>query len=81
MENTNIEKFKWGTLSEQKLIKNAKITKIEDFFWKHEFCRKTVLPDMSFFIGQKLLKNAKIQKYKCDISNIESSHFWRENSN
>ena len=28
---------------------------------------KTVLPDRSVLIGQKLVENAKIQKLKCDI--------------
>ena len=36
-------------------------------FFKPETCGQTVLPDGSFLIGQKLVKNAKIQKFKCDI--------------
>ena len=28
---------------------------------------KTVLPDRSILIEQKLMENAKIQKFKCDI--------------
>ena len=28
---------------------------------------QTVLPDMSILIGQKLVKNAKIENLKCDI--------------
>ena len=28
---------------------------------------QTVLPDKSILIGQKLVENAKIQKFKCDI--------------
>ena len=28
---------------------------------------QTVLPDRSLFIGQKLVENAKIGKFKCDI--------------
>ena len=30
-------------------------------------CGQTVLPDTSILIGQKLVENAKIQKFKCDI--------------
>ena len=30
-------------------------------------CGQTVLPDRSILIGQKLVENAKIQKFKCDI--------------
>ena len=33
-------------------------------FWKPEACGQTVLPDRSILIGQKLVKNAKIQKFK-----------------
>ena len=36
-------------------------------FWKPEACGQTVLPDRSVLIGQKLVKNAKIQKFKWDI--------------
>ena len=36
-------------------------------FWKTEACGQTVLPDMSLIIGQKLAKNSKIHKFKCDI--------------
>ena len=36
-------------------------------FWKPEACGQTVLPDMSVLIGQKLVENAKIQKFICDI--------------
>ena len=42
-------------------------------FWKREACSQTVLPDMSVLIGQKLVENAKIQKFKCDIlSNFQT---------
>ena len=42
-------------------------------FWKPEACGQTVLPDMSVFIGQKLVENAKMQKLKCDIlSNFQT---------
>ena len=30
-------------------------------------CSQTVLPERSILIGQKLVKNAKIEKFKCDI--------------
>ena len=36
-------------------------------FWKREACGQIVLPDKSILIGQKLLKNAQIEKFKCDI--------------
>ena len=36
-------------------------------FWKLKVCGQTVLPDRSILIGQKLLKNANIQKFKYDI--------------
>ena len=36
-------------------------------FWKSEACGQTVLPDRSVLIGQKLVENAQIEKFKCDI--------------
>ena len=36
-------------------------------FWKTEACGQTVLPDMSILIRQKLMENAEVEKYKCDI--------------
>ena len=36
-------------------------------FWNTEACGQTVLQDRSIFIGQKLVENAKIQRFKCDI--------------
>ena len=36
-------------------------------FWKTEACGQAVLPDRSVLIGQKLVENAKIKKFKCDI--------------
>ena len=36
-------------------------------FWKPEACGQTVLPDRSILIGHKLMENAKVQKFKCDI--------------
>ena len=37
------------------------------FFGKPKACGQTVLPDRSVLIGQKLVENAKIEKFKCDI--------------
>ena len=36
-------------------------------FLKPEACGQTVLPDRSISIGQKLVENAKIEKFKWDI--------------
>ena len=36
-------------------------------FWKPEAYGQTELPDRSVLIGQKLVENAKIEKFKCDI--------------
>ena len=36
-------------------------------FLKLEVWGQKVLPDRSIFIGQKLVVNAKIEKFKCDI--------------
>ena len=42
-------------------------------FSKPEACGQTVLPDKSLSIEQKLVENAKIQKFKCDIlSNFQT---------
>ena len=54
-------------LSGQKCIINAKKCLILASFWKPEACGQTVLPDRSILIGQKLVENAKIKKYKCDV--------------
>ena len=54
-------------LSGQKFIKNGQKCSILTSFWKPEACGQTVLPDWSVLIGQKLVENAKIQKFKCDI--------------
>ena len=54
-------------LSGQKLIKNGKKWFILASFSKPEACGQIVLPDRSVLIGQKLVENAKIQKFKCDI--------------
>ena len=42
-------------------------SQFSDFFGKPVSCGQTVLPDSSFLIGQKLLENAKIRKFQCDI--------------
>ena len=36
-------------------------------FWKPEACGQILLLDRSILVGQKLVENAKIQKFKCDI--------------
>ena len=46
--------------------KMPKIVNLASFL-KPEVCGQTVLPDMSVLRGQKLMKNAKIQKFKSDI--------------
>ena len=51
-------------MSKQKFIKNAKNAPIWRVFEKPEVCGQTVLPDRSLSIGQPLVKNAKIQKFK-----------------
>ena len=51
-------------LNGQKLIQKWSILAS---FWKPEACGQTVLPDRSILIGQKLMENAKIEKFKCDI--------------
>ena len=50
----------------QKFIKKAKNSQFGEF-WKTEACGQTVLPDRSILIGQKLVKNAKIEKFTWDI--------------
>ena len=42
-------------------------------------CGQTVLPDRSVLIGQKLVENAKIQEFKCDIlSNFQTMWYSRK---
>ena len=42
-------------------------------FLKPEACGQTVLPERSVLIGQKLIENAKIIKFKCDFkSNFQT---------
>ena len=50
---------------------DAALWSILTIFWKPE--AQTVLPDMSVLIGQKLVRKAKIEKFKCDIlSNFQT---------
>ena len=44
-------------------------------FSKPEACGQTVLPDRSVSIRQKLVGNAKIQKFKCDILSCANVNF------
>ena len=45
-------------------------------FRNPEACGQTVLPDRSVLIGQKLVENAKNEKFKCDIlSNFQTMCF------
>ena len=41
-------------------------------------CHQTMLPDRSLLIGQKLVKNAKIEKFKCDILSNFQTFLWAE---
>ena len=60
--------FEWTKVN-KKCQKMAILTRIR----KPEACGQTVLPDRSVLIGQKLVENAKIQKFKCDIlSNFQT---------
>ena len=51
-------------------------------FWKTEAFGQTVLPDRSVLIGQKLVENAKIEKFKWDIlDDFQTMWHSRKNSN
>ena len=52
-------------LSGQKLIKDDNTVNFGKI-WKPEANGQTALPDMSVWIGQKLVEKAKIQKFKWD---------------
>ena len=42
--------------------------------WKPEACGQPVLPDRSVLIGQKLVENAKVKRFKWDIlSNFQTT--------
>ena len=56
----------------QKLIKTTKVINFAEFL-KNWSSRLTVLPDRSFLIGQKLLENAKIKKFKWDMLRISQT--------
>ena len=53
-----------------------KSQKILASFWKTEACGQRVLPNRSFFIGQKLMENAKVEKYKWDIMSDFQTLWW-----
>ena len=54
--------FEWTKVN----YKCQKWSNLESF-WKTEACGQTELPDRSVLIGQKLVENVKIQKFKWDI--------------
>ena len=54
-------------LSGRKFIKNAKKWSNLTSFWQTEATFQTVLPATPPLVGQKLMKNAKIEKFRCDI--------------
>ena len=60
-------------LVDKKSLKMPKIVNFWGVFENLKFTVKTVLPDRSIFISQKLVENAKIEKFKCDIfSNFQT---------
>ena len=67
MENAKIQKFKCDILSGQKLIKNAKNCPFWQVFENLKLAVKQCYQTGQFLIGQKLVENAKIKKFKCDI--------------
>ena len=85
------EKVSFNIASEASYVyifSGQKLTKIanNDPFWRvlenlKIACGQIVLPDKSILIGQKLMENAKMPKFKCDIlSNFQTMcvryHFW-----
>ena len=54
-------------LSGQVHLKNAKKWSNLTSFWQTEATFQTVLPATPPLVGQKLMKNAKIEKFRCDI--------------
>ena len=54
-------------LSRLKFIKNGKNGPICRVFENLKACGQTELPDRSVLIDQKLVENAKIEKFKWDI--------------
>ena len=70
-----IGKVSLNIASAQKIIKTTKMVHFGHFgeFLKIEACSQTVLPDRSLLIGPKLVENAKIKKFNCDIlSNFQT---------
>ena len=53
---------------------SLKMPKMVDFCgFLNTLSLQTLLPDRSFLLGQKLVENAKIEKFKCDIlSNFQT---------
>ena len=45
----------------------SKMLNLASFLKKREACGQTVLPDRSILIGQKLVENAEIKKFKWNI--------------
>ena len=60
-------------LSGQKLTKNSKMVHFGEFLKTWSLRSNSVTRQVSFLIGQKLVENAKIKKFKCDIfSNFQT---------
>ena len=64
-------------MSGQTFTKNAKNGQFLASFWNPEACGQTVLPDGSILMRQKLMENAKIEKFQIRyfglLSNIGKS--------
>ena len=59
------------------ILKNCERSEVRwkcpSFVYKPESCSQKVLPEGSLLIGEKLVENAKIQKFKSDIlSNFQT---------
>ena len=61
---------------QKKFIKSAKNGLFFGEFSKPEACGQTVLLDRSILFGQKLVENAKIEPFKCDILDNFMSLNW-----
>ena len=64
----------------QKFNKNATNAHFGEFL-KPEACGQTVLPDRSVLIGHKLVENAQITKFKCDILSDFKTQFLKITQN
>ena len=53
----------WRENSKLKIPKRVNLAS----FWKTKAWCETVLPDMSILMGQKLVENANVKKFKLDI--------------